>query len=221
MSAREMRLVILSLLLLAPFRVVEMAGGEEGGVGPFRFPRRTLLLFHSSARRATTPSPLVALAAHFGTNKGGDLGDVPELPSFRRAGSGDSAVPGIVTQFDAQHGLMAIGMVAELLNELNRAFCDQTLARVYKCADYEDARRRLWQTFGDDYICGFDASQWSSGLRVRDLAIQEQFEYLLSKCDTPWWGRFSLFLLRRDPCCWDAPLSRPALHSVRFGFVVT
>jgi hypothetical protein len=93
--------------------------------------------------------PGTARAAHFGTNKGGDTGEIPELPAFRRAGSGDSATPGIQTQFIAQHGVVAIGMVDELLNELNRAFCDQTLSRVYKCANYEDARRRLWQGLTD------------------------------------------------------------------------
>ena len=72
-------------------------------------------------------------------------------------------------------------MVAELLNELNGAFCDQTLTREYKCDAYEDARQRLWFTFANDYICGVDETQWSSGVVMRNLAVQEQFEYLLSQ----------------------------------------
>ena len=43
-------------------------------------------------------------------------------------------------------------------------------------------------TFADDYICGVDHDQWSSGARVADLPIQEQFEYLLSQCPAPWDG---------------------------------
>ncbi|EEH55893.1 DNA methyltransferase, partial [Micromonas pusilla CCMP1545] len=92
------------------------------------------------------------------------------------------------TQFGNQHGLVAIGMVAELLNELNGAFCDQTLTREYKCDAYEDARQRLWFTFANDYICGVDETQWSSGVVMRNLAVQEQFEYLLSQCETRWDG---------------------------------
>ena len=134
----------------------------------------------------------LALAAHSAPGNaagfGGDTGTVPELDAFRTTGSGASASPTIVSQFTDQHGLVAIGMVAELLDELNRAFCDQTLTRVYKCAAYEDARRRLWMTFADDYICGVDHDQWSSGARVADLPIQEQFEYLLSQCHAPWDG---------------------------------
>ena len=134
----------------------------------------------------------LALAAHSAPGNaagfGGDTGTVPELDAFRTTGSGASASPTIVSQFTDQHGLVAIGMVAELLDELNRAFCDQTLTRVYKCAAYEDARRRLWMTFADDYICGVDHDQWSSGARVADLPIQEQFEYLLSQCPAPWDG---------------------------------
>jgi len=91
------------------------------------------------------------------------------------------ATPSIETQFGNQHGLVAIGMVAELLNELNGAFCDQTLTREYKCDAYEDARQRLWFTFANDYICGVDETQWSSGVVMRNLAVQEQFEYLLSQ----------------------------------------
>ena len=125
----SLRLVLLAVLLLAPFsHEVSDEQGEE------------LNTKTTTTTTTTTPTTrFVANAAHFGTNKGGDIGDVPELPSHRRAGleSDADATPGIVTQFEAQHGLVAIGMVAELLNELNRAFCDQTLYRVYKCADYE------------------------------------------------------------------------------------
>ena len=128
----------------------------------------------------------LALAAHSAPGNaagfGGDTGTVPELDAFRTTGSGASASPTIVSQFTDQHGLVAIGMVAELLDELNRAFLRPD----------QDARvqvRRLrgrppssWMTFADDYICGVDHDQWSSGARVADLPIQEQFEYLLSQC---------------------------------------
>jgi hypothetical protein len=35
---------------------------------------------------------------------------------------------------------------------------------------------------------GLGIEQWAAGLRVRDLPVQEQFEYLLSQCATPWVG---------------------------------
>ena len=96
-------------------------------------------------------SPPNVDAAHANDNgAGGDLGDIPELEGHRLAGG----VKSVVTQFTGQHGLVAIGMVAELQNELQSAFCDQSGSRMYKCAEYEESRERLWYTFANDYICG-------------------------------------------------------------------
>jgi hypothetical protein len=114
---------------------------------------------------------------------GGDLGDVPELPETRTVGAGAAAVPAVVSQFEDHQGVMAVGMVEELLVELNAAFCDAGASgRAYKCADFEDARRRLWMTFADD-------AKWSTPPRaVMDLPVQEQFEFLLAACDETWTG---------------------------------
>lgn len=134
-------------------------------------------------------------AAGNANGAGGDTGATPELEDFRTTGSGFAAVPSVVTQFTEQHGLVAIGMVNELLSELNRAFCDQTGARVYKCAEYEESRERLWLTFANDYICGVDEGAWRGNAgapgehrAMKDLPVQEQFEYLLAQCETPWRG---------------------------------
>jgi hypothetical protein len=122
---------------------------------------------------------------------GGDLGDVPELPETRTVGAGAAAVPAVVSQFEDHQGVMAVGMVEELLVELNAAFCDAGASgRAYKCADFEDARRRLWMTFADEYVCGgLDDAKWSTPPRaVMDLPVQEQFEFLLAACDETWTG---------------------------------
>ena len=121
---------------------------------------------------------------------GGDLGDVPELPETRTVGNGPDAVPAVISQFEDHQGVVAVGMVEELLVELNKAFCDQGSTRVYKCADFEDARRRLWMTFADEYVCGgLDDAKWSTPPKaVMDLPVQEQFEFLLSACSETWTG---------------------------------
>ena len=140
----------------------------------------------------------LASAAHADAGRGfvggfgGDLGDVPELPETRTVGAGAAAVPAVVSQFEDQQGVMAVGMVEELLVELNAAFCSAAggSARAYKCADFEDARRRLWMTFADEYVCGgLDDAKWSTPPRaVMDLPVQEQFEFLLAACDETWRG---------------------------------
>jgi hypothetical protein len=140
--------------------------------------------------------PLLASAAHAAAGRGfvggfgGDLGDVPELPETRTVGVGPDAVPAVISQFEDHQGVVAVGMVEELLVELNKAFCDQGLTRVYKCADFEDARKRLWMTFADTHVCGgLDDEKWSTPPRaVMDLPVQEQFEYLLSQCSETWRG---------------------------------
>jgi hypothetical protein len=139
---------------------------------------------------------LLASAAHAAAGRGfvggfgGDLGDVPELPETRTVGVGPDAVPAVISQFEDHQGVVAVGMVEELLVELNKAFCDQGLTRVYKCADFEDARKRLWMTFADTHVCGgLDDEKWSTPPRaVMDLPVQEQFEYLLSQCSETWTG---------------------------------
>jgi hypothetical protein len=139
----------------------------------------------------------LASAAHADAGRGfvggfgGDLGDVPELPETRTVGAGAAAVPAVVSQFEDHQGVMAVGMVEELLVELNAAFCDAGASgRAYKCADFEDARRRLWMTFADEYVCGgLDDAKWSTPPRaVMDLPVQEQFEFLLAACDETWTG---------------------------------
>ena len=138
----------------------------------------------------------LASAAHADAGRGfvggfgGDLGDVPELPETRTVGAGAAAVPAVISQFENHQGVMAVGMVEELLVELNAAFCDagasSTSARAYKCADFEDARRRLWMTFADEYVCGgLDDNKWST---LRHMPVQEQFEFLLAACDKTWTG---------------------------------
>ena len=138
----------------------------------------------------------LASAAHADAGRGfvggfgGDLGDVPELPETRTVGAGAAAVPAVISQFENHQGVMAVGMVEELLVELNAAFCDagasSTSARAYKCADFEDARRRLWMTFADEYVCGgLDDNKWST---LRHMPVQEQFEFLLAACDATWTG---------------------------------
>ena len=139
----------------------------------------------------------LASAAHADAGRGfvggfgGDLGDVPELPETRTVGAGAAAVPAVISQFENHQGVMAVGMVEELLVELNAAFCDAGASgRAYKCADFEDARRRLWMTFADEYVCGgLDDAKWSTPPRaVMDLPVQEQFEFLLAACDETWTG---------------------------------
>ena len=147
--------------------------------------RFTLAVMVSSCVLTLTSPPAYVDAAHaHNDGAGGDLGEIPELESHRLAGG----VKSVVTQFTGQHGLVAIGMVAELQNELQSAFCDQSGSRVYKCAEYEESRERLWYTFANDYICGMAPEDWSGHSRVRELPIQEQFEYLLSQCESPWAG---------------------------------
>ena len=147
------------------------------------YKRQRLLLAVLVSSCVLTSPPHVDAAHARGNGAGGDLGDIPELEGHRLAGG----VKSVVTQFTGQHGLVAIGMVAELQNELQSAFCDQSGSRVYKCAEYEESRERLWYTFANDYICGMAPEDWSGG-GVRELPIQEQFEYLLSQCESPWNG---------------------------------
>ena len=140
---------------------------------------------------------ILASAAHadagrgFAGGFGGDLGDVPELPETRTVGSGPDAVPAVVSQFEDHQGVVAVAMVEALLVELNAAFCDGGGgARAYKCAAFEDARRRLWMIFADEYVCGgLDETTWSAPPHaVMNLPVQEQFEFLLSRCEETWTG---------------------------------
>ena len=150
------------------------------------------------ASRCVSTGAILASAAHADAGRGftggfgGDLGDIPELPETRTVGSGPDAVPAVISQFEDHQGVVAVGMVEALLVELNAAFCDNAGAgaRTYKCADFEDARRRLWMTFADEYVCGgLDDATWSAPPRaVMDLPVQEQFEFILSACDERWRG---------------------------------
>ena len=193
MSRRVRRLVDLALLvavLLAPAERRRVGVGDRG----IRQASESTTRFQPSASLS-----FVAHAAHVDAGAGnaggfgGDLGDEPELGETRTIGPDpNTAIPAVITQFKDQQGVVAVGMVEELLRELNSAFCDASRVggRAYACLEFENARERLWMTFANEYVCGgLDAVIWATQPRaVMHLSVQEQFEFLLAACDTRWVG---------------------------------
>ena len=173
-------LALLLVLLLAPAEHWRVGRGGDSDLGDIRPTSFTLVhAAHANAGQGNVGG------------FGGDSGTVPELEQTRTVGPDPAtAIPAVITQFQEQQGVVAVGMVEELLLELNKAFCDQGLTRTYKCVEFEDARERLWMTFANDYVCGgLDAPKWRQPPRaVQPLPVQAQFAYLLAACETQWEG---------------------------------